>query len=181
MSPADLWVDAGIEPSACQVCGRKNCEDSEHASEGIDVHDVSPPEVEKDGEAGKKSQATILVQLARAMGAELFHDDDTAYLHVPVGGHCETHRLRSRSGRAWLASLFFERLNRAPGSQAITDAMNTLEALAVRGPEHRVYVPASRGRGSHLPRFGGRHVASGRGDGDELAHCRECAGPISAP
>ncbi len=88
----------------------------------------------------KDSQATIMVQLVREAGAELFHDDDQAYVHVPVGDHHETHKLRSRTGRAFLVSLFVDRFDRAPGSQAIADASNTLEALALRGNNHKVHV-----------------------------------------
>jgi hypothetical protein len=100
--------------------------------------DASPKRNEPNEQ--KESQATILVKLVRESGAELFHDGDTAYVHVPAGDHHETHGLRSRRGRAWLGSLFFECMNRAPGSRGIGDATNTLEAMALRGPEHRVFV-----------------------------------------
>ncbi len=91
-------------------------------------------------EATKDSQATILVRLAREAGAEFFHDDDTSYFGVCVGDHRETHKLRSRSGKAWLVSLFVDKFDKSPGSQAMADAANTLEALALRGSEERVYV-----------------------------------------
>lgn len=91
-------------------------------------------------EPPKESAATLLVRLAQDAGAELFRDDDTPYLTVPVGDHQETHRLRSKTGRAWLAGLFFDALKRAPGSQALADAVNTLEALCLRGPDQKVAV-----------------------------------------
>ncbi len=101
---------------------------------------ANTPEKEKDDDRGKDSQATLLVRLARDAGAEFFHDDDVPYLRVRVGDHAEVHRLRSRTGKGWLVGLFLDAVNKAPGSQAITDALNTLEALALRGPDQPVYV-----------------------------------------
>lgn len=93
-----------------------------------------------DGREKKESQATILLRLAREAGAECFHDDDQPYLHVPVGDHYETYPLRSRLGRAWLQGLYIDATQKCAGTQAIADASNALEALALRGPEHHVHV-----------------------------------------
>lgn len=89
---------------------------------------------------GKKSQATTLMELAEDAGAEYFHDDEQAYLSVPVDEHRETYVLRSRSGRAWLQNLYIDARQTCAGAQAIADASNALEALALRGPAHRVHV-----------------------------------------
>jgi hypothetical protein len=89
---------------------------------------------------GKESQATTLLRLAREAGAECFHDDDQPYLHVPVSDHHETYPLRSRIGRAWLQGLYIDAEKKCAGAQAIADASNALEALALRGDEHQVHV-----------------------------------------
>ena len=69
-----------------------------------------------------------------------FHDEDTAYLSVPTGGHHETYLLRSKSGRAWLQNLFIDAMKKCAGAQAIADASNALEAFALRGDAHRGHV-----------------------------------------
>jgi hypothetical protein len=86
------------------------------------------------------SQATLLLRLAQETGAECFHDDEQSYVYVPVDDHHEIYAIRSRRGRAWLQGLFMDAMDKCPGSQAIADATNALEALALRGPAHRVHV-----------------------------------------
>ena len=98
-----------------------------------EVHD--PPEG-----GGKTSAATLLVHLACATGAEFFHDDDEGYVRVPVGDHHEVYALRGKPSRAWLLGLFLDHAAKCPAGQAITDALNTLEALALRGAAHTVHV-----------------------------------------
>ena len=102
-------------------------------------HDRAPNGAQAGGE-GKASQASLLVRLAHEAGAECFHSDDVPYLNVRVGDHVETHKLRSRSGRAYLVGLFIDAIEKASGSQAVADALNTLEALALRGPDEPVFV-----------------------------------------
>jgi hypothetical protein len=88
----------------------------------------------------RRSQATLLISLARDTGAEFFHDDDQAYVLVRVKDHRETYPLRSKLGRAWLQGLLIDATEKCASSQAIADATNALEALALRGPEYHVYV-----------------------------------------
>jgi hypothetical protein len=99
----------------------------------------------EDGEQDRRrgpSAATILVNLARAAGVELFHGPDQAgYATVPVAGRHETWPLRSKGFRRWLALLFFQAEEKAAGGQAILDALNTLEGRAAFGaPEKAVHV-----------------------------------------
>lgn len=88
----------------------------------------------------RQSQADLLVELASA--AELFHDPaGDCYATVPVGQHHETHRIRARGFRQWLARRFHEEQGKAPGSQAMQDALTVLEGQALfDGPEHPVHV-----------------------------------------
>jgi hypothetical protein len=88
----------------------------------------------------KESQATLLLRLARDTDAEFFRDDDLAYVTVPKGNHHETYPLRSRIGRAWLQGLFMDATDKCPGAQAVADASNGLEALALRGAARKVFV-----------------------------------------
>ena len=116
----------------------------------LDVTEIFGPDADDDarpatGNNGRKdSQATAIVRLARETGAEFFQDDETAFIYVRAGSHYETYALRSKRGRAWLLNLYIDSEGKSPGSQAVTDAVNSVEALALRGDEHRVYVRMAR-------------------------------------
>jgi hypothetical protein len=116
-----------------------------------DIHwptdDPPPSESSSEPSASTKpklSQASRLVTCALKSGAEFFRDDDLSYLHVPVGDHHETCRLRSKYGRSWLQRLYIEHYNTCPGSQAIADAQNALEARCLEGPNQPVFVRIAR-------------------------------------
>ncbi len=88
------------------------------------------------------AQATILVELAREEGVELFHDaQGEPFASFLVEGHRETWPLRSKTVRHYLARIFFLRRGRAPGSQALQDALQVLDGEArFGGPDHPVAV-----------------------------------------
>jgi hypothetical protein len=89
-------------------------------------------QMEAQGAAEDESQATCLVGLARTAGAVLFHTPDgEAYASILVEGHTETWPLKVKAFRRWLARLFYEEYDKAPGSQAIQDALGVLEGKAV--------------------------------------------------
>jgi hypothetical protein len=98
-------------------------------------------QMEAQGVAEDESQATCLVGLARTAGASLFHTPDgEAYASILVEGHTETRLLKVKGFRRWLARLFYEEYGKAPGSQAIQDALGVLEGQALYdGPECPVY------------------------------------------
>ncbi len=85
----------------------------------------------------RRSQATVLIDLVKESGAELFHDlDGTAYATINIEDHRETHRLSSRSFKRWLGQMYFRTINTAVNAQAMTDATTTLEGIArFEGPE----------------------------------------------
>ncbi len=100
--------------------------------------DDAPPVADK-GE--RKSQATLLVELAAA--TELWHTtgQGIAYATLPVVDHWEHWPVRSATFRRWLGRQFFVQHGKAPGSQALHDAINVLEGQAIfEGPEHHVFV-----------------------------------------
>ncbi|MCH7490756.1 MAG: hypothetical protein IID05_08670 [Gemmatimonadetes bacterium] len=96
-----------------------------------------------DGEKSTKepTQAQRLIQLALT-SAELFHSPDkVAYVTIEINGHQETMRLRSKTFRGWLVREFFLAEDKPPGSQAMTDAIQLLDARAViDGVETEVYL-----------------------------------------
>ncbi len=84
----------------------------------------------------KKSQATIVTELAIESGAELFHTPEfKEYAAVPVDGHLETLPLAGRSARRWLASLYRQATGAVLGSQATQDALTALQGYAVHEGE----------------------------------------------
>lgn len=114
---------------------------------------TGPVEADRAGEdqSGRRSAATVLVELAEAAAVELFHDPaGDAWAAVPVGNHREVLPLRSRAFRSWLAEQFYRQAGRPPGSQAVQDALEVLEARAVfGGPCRPVYVRVA-GIGGHI-------------------------------
>jgi hypothetical protein len=108
---------------------------------------IAEPEPGPEPESGdtkdeKRSQATKLVELASCSDVDLFRtSDSTPYATVSAGGHRETHRLRSRGFRGWLIRQLWEAERKAPGSQAIQDALGVLEGMALYdGDERPVFV-----------------------------------------
>jgi hypothetical protein len=95
----------------------------------------------RNAETGKKgpTQANLLVALAEA--AELFHTPDgDPFATVKLSGHAETWPLRSRGFKRWLAGECYRGHGKAPGGQALQDALNVLESKAVfDGPERQVF------------------------------------------
>jgi hypothetical protein len=80
----------------------------------------------------RKSQATILCDLAVDAGAVFFHDiDRVGYATIDLGDHSETWPLRTSAFRAWLGRLYYLRAGSAPGAQAVQDALAVLEGHAV--------------------------------------------------
>jgi hypothetical protein len=93
------------------------------------------------GAAGGESPATRLVTLAIDAGVELFHTPEgEAYATIEVDGHQETWPLKVRRFRRWLMRLFYAQEEKAPGAQAVQDALGVLESKALYdGPEFSVY------------------------------------------
>ncbi|MGH9944459.1 MAG: DUF3854 domain-containing protein, partial [Pyrinomonadaceae bacterium] len=90
-----------------------------------DVHG----EPEPDDKPERKSQATVLVELASE--AELFHTPDgEPYAGIRVGGHLETWPLKSRGFRDWLMRRFYEDESKSPSTQGFQDALGVLYGRA---------------------------------------------------
>jgi hypothetical protein len=88
------------------------------------------------------SQATRLVDLARAEGAELWHTHaGDPYITIAVDGHREHYALARRWVRYWLARLHYGATRTAPSTQAVVAAITTLSGIArFEGHEHPVSV-----------------------------------------
>ncbi|MDD1776083.1 MAG: hypothetical protein LUP94_01865, partial [Candidatus Methanomethylicus sp.] len=90
----------------------------------------------------KESMATLIVKRIIESGAELWHSEDKkAYITFERDSHRENHPLRSSNSKGWLAKLGYEINGKAPGRQAVEDALNLLEGFAIHeGPEYPAFV-----------------------------------------
>ena len=108
-------------------------------TEPLQVSDAD--QADADDPPGRKSQATLAIELAEQ--AELFHDqaDGRAYADFDVNGHRETSATNSDAFRRWLRHAFFLVHGKAIGSQALQDALNTIAGKAqYEGPAIDVHV-----------------------------------------
>jgi hypothetical protein len=107
-------------------------------------------QMEAQGQEEGQSQATRLVTLAMDAGVELFHTPEgEAYGSMEIDGHTETWPLKVRSFRRWLARRFYDEEGKAPGAQAVQDALGVLEGKALYdGPELPVYTRLAELNGS---------------------------------
>src|ERR1051326_4123805 len=81
--------------------------------------------------------------LAIGREGELWHDADlVGYATVQHSKHRENYRIRSSGFRRYLISEYHRRFGRLPGSQAVFEAIEGLEAIAAEGRVHEPFVRA---------------------------------------
>ena len=115
----------------------------EHQAEG-------EPETEQKSKVVRKSQATQLLEFAESSGLDVWHtSENIPYATIQADGHKENWPLKSMHIKRWLARLFYKATRATPGSQAIQDAVGTLEGRALfDGEERPVYVRVARHEGN---------------------------------
>jgi hypothetical protein len=89
---------------------------------------------------GRQSQTSLLVDIG--MGSELYHTPEgIPYARQAVDGHHEDWPTNSKAFRGKLARDFHAKTGTGPSSQAVRDAIATLDGYArYEGDEHEVYV-----------------------------------------
>ncbi len=101
--------------------------DGDDAHDGDDT-DSSP----QSSSSGGPSAATRLVDLAIDAGVDFFHDPyDRVFAVMAVDTHRETRPLRAKHFKGWLAREFYKSERKAASSQALHDALATLEGIAI--------------------------------------------------
>jgi hypothetical protein len=125
------FVGEGVGKAVCKWLGitaRRNVDGNSATSSG--------------GADRESSQASKLVDLVKAAGIDLFHDETgDPYLSLDVDGHLETWPVRARTVRSTLARLYYLDTGKAPNAQAVADALQVLEGEArFAGPERPVAV-----------------------------------------
>ncbi len=114
-----------------------------------DTADDPPPNADESSEPdetddierkGRKSQATVLVEMAEASGIDLFHDlGDQLHAAIVVDDHQEIWPVRSAGFRRWLSALYFREHRTAASSNGVQDALSTLEGIALFEGESGTY------------------------------------------
>lgn len=103
--------------------------DASNTDEPVSPAIVDDSRVSAFDEQGRKSQATILIELTD--GLELFHDaDDNGYAIVPKGLARQVLPIRQKVFRDYLSRSYYEQFKKGVGSQAIQDAIDSIEARA---------------------------------------------------
>ncbi|MBF0496271.1 MAG: toprim domain-containing protein [Deltaproteobacteria bacterium] len=83
-------------------------------------------------EKKKKGQADQLIDLFFDSGGTLFHDSEkNGYATLKIKAHFENYPLRSRHIKLFLSKAFRSELKKTPNSQAVKDAIDALDAMAV--------------------------------------------------
>lgn len=78
------------------------------------------------------TQSSQLVAIVESIGCFFFHDDEQrAYANIPFKTHRETWPIRRKSFKQWLTRQFYLSCKKAPGSQAVQDALSVLEGKAL--------------------------------------------------
>ena len=89
---------------------------------------------------GNETQKDALIRLGSE--AKLWHDpDQQSFASFSIKGHTENHPLRSKPFKSWIRWQYYKETEKAPGSQALEDALCILEAKAVfDGKEKKTFL-----------------------------------------
>lgn len=93
-------------------------------------------------------QATLAANMAADW--ELFHTPgNDAFVTIPVGNHVETWPVKSQRFKRFVAKQFYDRQGKAMNSEALSSAINLIEAKALfEGEEHPVHVRVAEHNGN---------------------------------
>jgi hypothetical protein len=141
LAVGDVAAQAALSAAFAPVVGLEPAEVTHALMQLIAAIEGILRQMDTHGQEEDLTQATALVHLALGAGAELFHSPEgLAYATIDVEGHTETWLLKVQGFRRWLARLFYDEKQKAPGSQALQDALNVLEGKALYdGLEWPVY------------------------------------------
>ncbi|MGO0063496.1 hypothetical protein ACTID9_26430 [Brevibacillus fluminis] len=89
-----------------------------------------------ESKGGEETQSDILIRLGNE--ATFFSNEiEEAFASVEINGHTEQWKVRSRSFKLWLIKKFFETTGKAPGTDAMNQALGVMESTALfKGDRH---------------------------------------------
>ena len=141
------WKDAPPKGDAADFTGT----DDEWNALFSDAIEWTAPEPKPEAGAAdngqtRGNQATAIVKLALD-ACDLFHDGDTSYATIVVGGHSETHPILSKPFKHFVVDLYLREKEglSVPNAENLNSALNVLEARAqLYGPDIRAHLRVAR-------------------------------------
>jgi hypothetical protein len=102
---------------------------------------------QQEDQEGKPTQRELLIEIAKT--AELWHTQDfEPWATVTCDEHREHWPVMSSGFRRWLEATYYEQHENGPSSQAMTDARNTIAAMACySGQQYAVYTRVGKAQG----------------------------------
>lgn len=103
------------------------------------------------------SQASALIGYIASDDCELFHDDrQDPYARIKLNGKSQITPVQARQFRRWITRLFYDDTGTAPGGDAISSALNVIEAKAChKGKEYKLHNRIAGYNGSFWYDMGG--------------------------
>ena len=113
------------------------------------VADEEEPDTDErvEGQGGRLSSGDLLLRWAREF-AELFCDGEEAFADVLMDGQRKTLPIRSTGFKRWLRRLHWERTGKGATQEALTHAVENLDAQAALAGQRRVYLRTASHEGS---------------------------------
>lgn len=130
---SDWLADGGDKAKLKQIADRTPKLDQSAIQKPKTIPETKKGGSKREGKVNRAKQADLLIEIAQA--AELFRtpgaSDSEVYASFDTGGHRETWGIASKFFRRWLSGLFYRKYRKAPGSQALQDALNVIMARAL--------------------------------------------------
>ena len=120
-------MTAGFEDLHCRAFEERRTSSDNQASGGEE------PSEKK----ARLTQADLLIALAKDRAGILFRNQDRAYVDIRIGDHRETWPIKSSRCRQWLKRLYYAEHNKVPNAEAVQEALDHLEAVALFEGEER--------------------------------------------
>jgi hypothetical protein len=118
-----------------------------HELDGLDALAKAKKQEDDEAAKGKPTQRELLIEIAKT--AELWHTQDfEPWATVDYDGHREHWPVKSSGFRRWLEATYYAQHESGPSSQAMTDARNTIAAMACySGQQYAVYTRVGKAQG----------------------------------
>lgn len=132
-------IERRLEELEFQTTQKIDVRDEELEALASSAQEMAEPRQSQRG----PSHATQLVDLVTGVsGLELWHDPDgNGFATIPIEEHFENWPLRTKRFRNYASRLFYDEVGKVPGSQALQDAINTVEGLALhRGAQYMTHI-----------------------------------------
>jgi hypothetical protein len=115
--------------------------------DGLDALAKAKEQQDDESAKGKPTQRELLIEIAKT--AELWHTQDfEPWATVTCDEHREHWPVMSSGFRRWLEATYYAQHESGPSSQAMTDARNTIAAMACySGQQHEVFTRVGRAQG----------------------------------